>query len=127
MIFVGALVRLLGRGLALDKALEFMSDVSGPPEDEDEQRRVTSTLHALEHATRLAELAGEEAEFPTTKGRPEDMRAAQLCAEAMQDAASVASEVAPRRRLSTGRPQLNRGSIRRRHLRRTLRQTRLRP
>ena len=78
---------------ALDKALEFMSDVSGPPEDEDEQRRVTSTLHALEHATRLAEMAGEEAEFPTTKGGPEDMRAAQLCAEAMQDAASVASEV----------------------------------
>ncbi len=75
---------------ALDKALEFMSDVSGPPEDEYEQR-LTSTF---EHATRLAELAGEETEFPTIKGGPEDMRAAQLCAEAMQDAASVASEVA---------------------------------
>jgi phosphate:Na+ symporter len=73
----------------LDKALEFMSDVSGPPEDEGEQRRVTSTLHALDHATRLAEAAGGEA---AAKGGPEDARAAELCAEAMQCAASVAGE-----------------------------------
>ena len=79
---------------ALDKALKFMSDVSGPPEDEDEQRRVTSTLHALDHATRLAETAGGEMAFTMTKGGPEDARAAELCAEAMQDAASVAGEVA---------------------------------
>ena len=79
---------------ALEKALKFMSDVSGPPEDEDEQRRVTSTLHALDHATRLAETASGEAAFTTTKGGPEDVRAAELCAEAMQCAASVAAEVA---------------------------------
>ena len=78
---------------ALHKALEFMSDVSGPPETEDEQRRVTSTLHALDHATRLAEIAGEGAEFGTAKGAPEDVRAVQLCAEAMQKAALVASDV----------------------------------
>ena len=46
---------------ALEKALKFLSDVSGPPEDEDEQRRVTSTLHALDHATRLAETASGKA------------------------------------------------------------------
>jgi len=79
---------------ALDKALKFMSDVSGPPEDEDEQRRVTSTLHALDHATRLAETAGGETAVTMTKSGPEDARAAKLCAEAMQDAASVAGEVA---------------------------------
>ncbi len=77
---------------ALEKALEFMSDVSGPPETDDEQRRVTSTLHALDHATRLAEIAGE-AGFKTAKGGPEDARAAELCADAMQNAASVAREV----------------------------------
>jgi phosphate:Na+ symporter len=77
---------------ALDKALEFMSDVSGPPEDEDEQRRVTSTLHALDHATRLAETAGGETAQATVKDGPEDARAAELCAEAMQCAASVAGE-----------------------------------
>ena len=58
---------------ALDKALEFMSDVSGPPEDEDEQRRITSTLHALDHATRLAETASGETAFTTAKGGPEDV------------------------------------------------------
>ena len=79
---------------ALDKALEFMSDVSGPPEDEDEQRRLTSTLHALDHATRLAEAARGEAAPATAKGGPEDLRAAELCAEAMQCAASVAGEAA---------------------------------
>jgi phosphate:Na+ symporter len=78
---------------ALQKALEFMSDVSGPPETDDEQRRVTSTLHALDHATRLAEIAGQTAEFRTTKGGTEDVHAAQLCAEAMQNATLVADEV----------------------------------
>jgi len=77
---------------ALEKALEFMSDVSGPPETDDEQRRVTSTLHALDHATRLAEIAGE-AGFKTAKGGPEDARAAELCADAMQNAAAIAGEV----------------------------------
>ncbi len=77
---------------ALEKALEFMSDVSGPPETDDEQRRVTSTLHALDHATRLAEMAGE-AGFKTAKGGPEDLRAAELCADAMQNAASIAGEI----------------------------------
>ena len=78
---------------ALRKSLEFMSDVSGPPESDDEQRRVTSTLHALDHATRLAEIAGQTAEFRTTKGGTEDVHAAQLCVEAMQNATLVADEV----------------------------------
>ena len=81
---------------ALDKALKFMSEVSGPPEDADEQRRVTSTLHALDHATRLAETAGGETTFTIAKGEAEDARAAELCTEAMQCAASVAGEVAAR-------------------------------
>src|SRR5208282_2603282 len=59
---------------ALDKALKFMSDVSGPPEDEDEQRRVTSTLHALDHATRLAETAGGETAVPKTRAPPSSAR-----------------------------------------------------
>ncbi len=77
---------------ALEKALAFMSDVSGPPETDDEQQRVTSTLHALDHATRLAEAAGE-AGFKITEGGPEDARAAELCADAMQNAASVAGDL----------------------------------
>src|SRR5262249_20926358 len=72
----------------------FMSDVSGPPESEDEQRRLTSTLHALDHASRLAETARERGDFGATGTQPGDARAMQLCAEAMQRAAAIAREVA---------------------------------
>src|SRR5499425_1366878 len=34
---------------ALRQAQEFLSEASGPPESEDEQQRLTSTLHALDH------------------------------------------------------------------------------
>jgi phosphate:Na+ symporter len=79
---------------ALRQAKEFMLGVNGPPESEEEQRRLTSTLHALDHAVRLAEAAGNGAELGTVKSGPEDARAAQLCTEAMQSAALVGGEVA---------------------------------
>ena len=79
---------------ALHQAQEFMSGMNGPPESEDEQHRPTSTLHALDHASRLAETAGEEAELGRVNNEPDDVRAAQLCEEAMRIAASVAAQVA---------------------------------
>jgi len=79
---------------ALRQAQVFMSDVNGPQESDDEQRRLTSTLHALDHASRLAETVGGDAEFGTVSGGPDDVRAAQLCAEAMRNAASIAGGVA---------------------------------
>ncbi len=45
---------------ALRQTQVFITDVSGPPETEEDQRRLTSTLHALDHASRLAEAAGKE-------------------------------------------------------------------
>jgi phosphate:Na+ symporter len=79
---------------ALRQAQEFMSEVSGPPESEDEQRRLTGTLHALDHASRLVETVGEQAEFGMPPGRSQEMRAVEVCAEAMRKAASLAAEVA---------------------------------
>ena len=79
---------------ALHKAQEFLSEVSGPPQSEDEQVRLTSTLHALDHASRLAETVGGEPEFGTPTGGPEDMRAAEVCAEAMRGAALLAAAAA---------------------------------
>jgi phosphate:Na+ symporter len=79
---------------ALRQAKEFMSGMNGPPESEDEQRRLTSTLHAIDHASRLAETANEGTEFGAVNSGPEDVRAVQLCAEAMRSAAVVAREVA---------------------------------
>jgi len=79
---------------ALRQAQVFMSEVSGPPESDDEQQRLTRTLHALDHASRFAETAGAEPAFPEVMGAPEDARAIELCAEAMRDAAAVAVGVA---------------------------------
>ena len=78
---------------ALRQAQEFMSGMNGPPESGDEQRRLTSTVHALDHASRLAETAGEEAELGSMINRPDELRAAQLCAEAMRSAALIAGKV----------------------------------
>src|SRR5215469_9228461 len=78
---------------ALRRAREFMSEASGPPESEAEQERLTSTLHALEHASRLAEVAVEKGEFGRVPGGSEDLRAARLCAEAMRNAVLIAGQV----------------------------------
>ena len=78
---------------ALRQAQVFMSEVEGPPESDDEQRRLTSTLHALDHASRLSD-AAREGEFGAAGTQPSEARAAQLCAEAMQHAAAIAREVA---------------------------------
>jgi hypothetical protein len=69
---------------ALEKTLKFTSGVSGAPEDKDEQRRITS--------------------------RP--ARAAELCAEAIQCAASVAGEVALSRQTSAAQAGSKRGAAR---------------
>jgi phosphate:Na+ symporter len=78
---------------ALRQAREFMSRVDSPPESKDEQRRFTSTLHALDHALRLAETAGDVVELDMSGGS-EDGRAAKLCADAMRNATTVADDVA---------------------------------
>lgn len=76
---------------ALRQAREFMSEVSGPPESDEEEQRLTSTLHALDHASRLAETADNGADPVKPTAGPEDMRAAEVCAEAMRSAASLAA------------------------------------
>jgi len=78
---------------ALRRAQEFMAEAGGPPESNEEQERLTSTLHALDHASRLAEVAGEKGEFGWVPSRSEEVRAAGLCAEAMRNAALIAGEI----------------------------------
>jgi phosphate:Na+ symporter len=79
---------------ALRRAQVFLSDVTGPPDSNDEQQRLTSTLHALDHASRLAETANGGIDFATLSGGRDDARAGQLCADAMRSAAALAGEVA---------------------------------
>ena len=78
---------------ALRQAREFMTEASGPPESEEEERRLTNTLHALDNASRLAEVASEKEGLGPAPGTAEEARAATLCAEAMRHAASIADDV----------------------------------
>ena len=63
---------------ALRQAQEFLSETNSPPESEEEQRRLTSTLHALDHASRLTETVDEDAEFGASSGGSADRRAAKV-------------------------------------------------
>jgi phosphate:Na+ symporter len=76
---------------ALSRAQEFMSEVSGPPESPAEQRRLTITMHALDHASRLAEVAAETVTWTVHDGVGQ---AAQLGTEALKCAAEIAAQVA---------------------------------
>ena len=78
---------------ALGQAQEFMSEVSGPPESPAEQRRLTATMHALDHAARLAEVATETDTWTVHDGA-EATRAAQLCADVLKCAADISAHVA---------------------------------
>jgi phosphate:Na+ symporter len=89
----GINVSVADAGDALRQALAFMSEASGPPDSDEEQERLTSTMHALDHASRLAEVASEKGDLGPGSGGPEDARAAELCAEAMRNAASIAGQV----------------------------------
>ena len=90
---------------ALRQARIFLSDVTGPPDTDDEQRRLTSTLHALDHASRLTEVANGGINFGSVGDGPEDIRAGELCAEAMLSAAAIARGVAAPPRVA-GAPQV---------------------
>lgn len=80
-------------GDALRQAREFISEVCGPPTSEEEQARLTRTLHALDDATRLAEVAGENREWRAACSAAEDVRAAELCTDVMRNVVVVADEV----------------------------------
>ncbi|MBR0692757.1 Na/Pi cotransporter family protein [Bradyrhizobium lablabi] len=90
---------------ALGQAQIFLSDVAGPPDTEEEQRRLTSTLHALDHASRLTDAMNGGIKFGSVGDGPEEIRAGELCAEAMRSAAAIARGVAAPPR-AAGSPQV---------------------
>jgi phosphate:Na+ symporter len=93
---MNATSRVIATAPPISIPIDFNFYVSGPPDSEDQQRRLTCTLHALYHASRLAETASSSAEFRIVNGGSDDTRAVKLCAEAMRHATDVAGEVAAR-------------------------------
>lgn len=87
-------------GIVLSEIRDFLSELKEPPETEDERLRMTSMLHALDHASRLAEVL-EEGELP---GRPVEAvlerRATELCARVMIAAEAIGRSITSETALS---------------------------
>jgi phosphate:Na+ symporter len=94
----------------LEKVRAFLSELKEPPEDEAEQLRLTSTLHALDHASRLVEvlanggLTGQPGGAPNGLRaqdlRAQDLRATELCTQAMRAAQAVGGSITAESALS---------------------------
>ncbi|MDL2399797.1 Na/Pi cotransporter family protein [Rhizobium mayense] len=79
--------------VTLGEVRDFLSELKEPPETEAERLRMTSMLHALDHASRLVEVLAE-GEFPRLPTEaPLDRRAAELCAGAMRAAQAVGHSI----------------------------------
>ncbi len=77
----------------LEQVRDFLSDLNDPPETEAERHRMTSTLHALEHASRLVEILGEGEPARTGAAASHDPRAAALCEQAMRATQTISASI----------------------------------
>lgn len=84
----------------LEEVRDFLSELKEPPETEAERLRMTSTLHALDHAARLAEILAGGGLAAQRAGAAEDVRAAELCAAAMRGAQAVGGSITAESALS---------------------------
>ncbi|EIM25408.1 Na/Pi cotransporter family protein [Microvirga lotononidis] len=84
----------------LEEVWNFLSELKEPPETEAERLRMTSTLHALDHASRLAEVVADGRLPGPATGVPHDVRAAELCAQAIGAAQAVGRSITSEAALS---------------------------
>src|SRR5262245_4628235 len=78
---------------ALEEVRDFLSELKEPPETEAERLRMTSTLHALDHASRLVEVVADGGLPGQRVGAPHDLRAAELCTQSMRAAQAVGGSI----------------------------------
>ena len=69
------------------QAGDFLSKADPPPSEEG-HAWYTSTVHALDHASRLAEAVGAMAKTGLATDGPEELSAAAICARSMREAAA---------------------------------------
>jgi phosphate:Na+ symporter len=77
----------------LAQARDFLSELKKPPETDEERFRMTSTLHALEHASRLVENLGENLLPGHVPGTVYDVHIAALCDHAMRATQIVGASI----------------------------------
>jgi phosphate:Na+ symporter len=75
------------------EAREFLSDLKVSPETDAERHRMIETLRALDHVSRMIEVLGEVGPPGPANGGEEDLRAAELCKQAMRWGGAVADSI----------------------------------
>ncbi|MBZ6077978.1 Na/Pi cotransporter family protein [Microvirga puerhi] len=85
---------------ALEEVRDFLSELKEPPETEDERLRMTSTLHALDHASRLVEVVAEGGLTGQPAGFPHDSRDVELCVQALRAAQVIGGSITSESALS---------------------------
>jgi phosphate:Na+ symporter len=97
----GPAVHSAGGSAALAEVQHFLSELREPPRTEAERLRMTSTLHALDHASRLVEIMANGGHLT---GQPavavNDRRAAELCVRTLRAAQAVADSITSESALS---------------------------
>ena len=84
---------------ALEEVRDFLSELKETPETEEERLRLTSTLHALDHASRFVEFLGEGG-LARPAGASHDLRAADLCTQAVRAAEAIGRSITSESALS---------------------------
>jgi phosphate:Na+ symporter len=86
---------------ALEEVRDFLSELTEPPDTEAERLRMTSTLHALDHASRLVEVLADGGLPARPAEAPQELRVAELCSQAMRAAQAVGGSITLEAALST--------------------------
>jgi phosphate:Na+ symporter len=77
----------------LTEAREFLSDLKEPSGSEEESRRLTHILHALEHTSQLAAMMGNGDAVAPASGGGDDLRAVELCKRAIRWTKTIAGSI----------------------------------
>lgn len=89
----GSSVAAAAAGGALEQVRDFLSALQEPPESDAERTRLTSLLHALDHAAQLAELMADDRLPGQLTGTGQDTRTAELCVQAMHAAQTIGTSI----------------------------------
>ena len=90
----------------LREAREFLSELKEPSGSEEESRRLTHMVHALDRTSRLAEMIGEGGTPALANGSSDDRRAAELCKGGMRCAEMIAGSIVAESALSPRAPPI---------------------
>jgi phosphate:Na+ symporter len=78
---------------SLAQVRNFLSELKEPPESKEEQLRMTNTLHALDHASRLVEILVEDDALGQATRVHLDAHATSLCAQAMRATQAIGQSI----------------------------------